>query len=141
MSKKDNLEEKTKLIDLKPFPYDLRLIVTTDIVASEKKLREKYNDYCTKPVASIRTGAMAIHSRDLSIMHILMPYRCDVGYIAHEVWHIVRSLLLYSGATLDNEVVAYYIGWLVREATVFNFNVSKAREQVKVDKETQIMVS
>jgi hypothetical protein len=135
---KDNLQEKTKLIELKPFPYDLKLIVTTDVAASEKKLRLKYNDICSKPVATERTGAMALHSRKLDVMHIIMPYRCDVGYIAHEVWHIVRALLLYSGATLDNEVVAYYIGWLVREATVFNFKVSKAKE--KLDKQPVIVV-
>ncbi len=132
--KKSILDERTKTISLQPFPNELRLIVTTDIPASEKKVRERHNDYCTKIVSNARTGAISLHSKDLSIMHIIMPYRCDVGYIAHEVWHIVRSMLLYSGASLDNEVVAYYIGWLTREIIKFNFDATKIREKENVDK-------
>lgn len=129
MSKKV-LEEKTKTIELTPFPYDLVLVVTTDIQASEQKVRQKHGDLCSKLVSNERTGALSLYSPNSRFMHILMPFKCDIGYIAHEVWHIVRALLLQSGATLDNEVVAYYIGWLVREVTRFNFNKTKEREKL-----------
>lgn len=138
MSNLNTPDEKSKTISLRPFPYELKLIVTDDIIASEKKIRLKHNDVCSKNVATSRTGAMAIHSRQLSTMYILMPYKCDIGYIGHEVWHIVRALLLYSGAGLDNEVVAYYIGWLIRESAVFNFKSTKKKE--KLDKGSEIVV-
>lgn len=127
---KSVFEGKTKTINLKPFPYTLKLVMTDDIRGTEKALRLKYGDVCTKIVANERTGAMAMHDKGLETMFILMPYKCDVGYIAHEVWHIVRAMLLYSGASLDNEVVAYYIGWLVREATVFNYTASKKKAEL-----------
>lgn len=146
---KKKLKEKTKVIDLKPFPHQLKLVVTNDLLASEKKIRALYNDACTKPASNSTTGALAMHSRGTRTMYILMPYTCDIGYIAHEVWHIVRALLTFAGAALENEVVAYYIGWLTREAAVFNYTVSgqfdraEARakaKRAKLDKKPPVLV-
>ena len=122
------LEEKIKTLDLKPFPYDLKFIVTSSVMESERKLRAKLKDH-SPAKSNARTGAMAMYDRNLTTMYIIMPYKCDVGYIAHESWHIVRALLTYVNATLDNEVVAYYLGWITREATRFNFKVTKDREK------------
>ena len=39
--------------------------------------------------------------------------------IAHESWHAVRRMLEWAGAELDNEVVAYHLGYIV--GLVFDF--------------------
>ncbi len=53
------------------------------------------------------------------------PYKC-AGVLAHEVWHAVRTMLLYvgvggtqEGEPLNNEVVAYHLGYVVEKATKF----------------------
>jgi hypothetical protein len=131
MAKKNKYKERVKTIDLKPFPYDVKLVVTDSIIETEKQIRTNNNDLCTKAKADESTGAMAMYSVHSRKMYILMPYACDIGYIAHEVWHIVRALLTSVGATLDNEVVAYYIGWLTREAARWNHTATVAQEAEK----------
>jgi hypothetical protein len=37
------------------------------------------------------------------------------GTIAHESWHAILNMLVRVGADLDNEVVAYHLGYLVDE--------------------------
>lgn len=49
------------------------------------------------------------------------------GTIAHEVWHAVRRMLTHMGAELDNEVVAYHLGYLVEEV----YKAKKLRKKRK----------
>lgn len=134
--------EYATTIDLSPFPYELRIIVTDDIMVTEKRIRDSYKD--KSPLkADKNTGAMAMHSAGVKAMFILLPFACDVGNVAHEVWHTVRSLLLFVGAGLENEVVAYYLGWLTRESVRFNYEATKAYEKVlkrKLDKAKALLV-
>jgi hypothetical protein len=44
------------------------------------------------------------------------------GNLAHESWHAVRRMLCYMGASdlpIDNETVAYHLGYTVERATKF----------------------
>lgn len=134
------MKDKIRTIRLQPFPYEVKFVMSHNLKETERRLRKKHGDVCSKLTANGRTGAMTLHDRNLPTMYVLMPYWCDVGFIAHEVWHIVRAMLTYVGAGLDNEVVAYYIGWLSKEAITFNVNESEAFDKA-LDKEKVDVVS
>jgi len=126
---KHKFKERVRVIDLKPFPYEVKLVVTDSIIETERIIRKGFNDHCTKIVANDNTSAMAMHHKNARSMYLIMPYSCDIGYIAHEVWHIVRALMLNVGATFENEVMAYYIGHLTREAARWNSEATDAHEE------------
>jgi hypothetical protein len=115
--------QKVKVIDIKPFPYELRLIVTNNIKEAEVRYRRSRKDH-SEPVADGNTGAITLTSHDLRSIVIIMPFKCDIGYIAHEVCHAVNRLFQFVGAKYESEIWAYYHGWFVREAAVFVYDVS-----------------
>lgn len=127
-----DFRERKKSIDLQPFPYNLHLIISNDIVKSETSYRRKNGDLCSKTVADGGTGAVTLTSPDLRSLTIIMPYRCDIGYIAHEVCHVVNKMFQFVGAKYESEVWAYYQGWLTREAAKFNYSETEKYEKSDV---------
>lgn len=130
-----DFRERQKVIDLRPFPYDLRLIVSNDIVQSEKNFRRKHGDLCSKVTADDGTGAVTLTAVNLRSLTVVMPYQCDIGYIAHEICHVVNKLFQFVGAKYEAEVWAYYQGWLTREAARFVYTETAKYEKSDV-KET-----
>lgn len=58
------------------------------------------------------------------------------GVVAHECWHAVRELLNYGGVEqLDNEMIAYHLGYLVQQASNFLYELIdsgvKSNDEVK----------
>jgi hypothetical protein len=54
--------------------------------------------------------------------HIFLPHNVIEGSVAHECWHAIREMLLnwiHANADLDNEVVAYCLGYLVGKVYEF----------------------
>lgn len=56
---------------------------------------------------------------------ILYDEGVSVGTIAHEAWHGVYDMLKHIGAELDNEVVAYCLGYAVDQ--IVDFKIQKRR--------------
>ena len=54
-------------------------------------------------------------NQDKGVGTIFLVYNTDAGTIAHECWHCVKRMFEYVGAHLDNELVAYTLGYLVNE--------------------------
>ena len=63
------------------------------------------------------TAGLAVHADTLSF--VFLPYSASVGSIAHESWHVVRRMMEHAGVELDNEAVAYHLGFLVNK--IFRF--------------------
>jgi hypothetical protein len=59
--------------------------------------------------------------------------------IAHEAWHVVRKMLISRGAELDNEVVAYHVGFIAGEIT--KFRAMKEAFWTEKEKETSTHLS
>ena len=58
--------------------------------------------------------------------HAHLFYRKDVtaGLLAHEAWHAVYGMFDWAGVVdLDNETVAYHLGYLVDKIAVFQAKV------------------
>jgi hypothetical protein len=56
-----------------------------------------------------------INDPDNSTSFIFLKPNVTEGTIAHESWHAILNMLVRVGADLDNEVVAYHLGYLVDE--------------------------
>ncbi len=61
------------------------------------------------------TAALCVHYPAEMRCDLVFRPNVDPGCVAHEAWHGVRHLLLDAGAILDNETVAYHIGYLVNQ--------------------------
>ena len=93
--------------------YRIRIVVTKDV--------RKYMLTCSefKDIAMdgehADTYAITLHQVGNNLTYIIFPFGASVGSIAHECWHAVRKMLLHLNAKLDNEVVAYHLGYLVNQ--------------------------
>ena len=71
------------------------------------------------------TEACAIHICDEPFSFIFLPYNANVGSIAHEAWHVIRQIMEHTNVELDNEAVAYHLGYLTDG--IFKFVHGKKR--------------
>lgn len=101
--------------------YTVRIIITRDFATSAKM-------HCDSDV-EISCKALTIHigddndSETKQSFIFLMP-DCDVDSLVHECWHVVYRMMDYFGASLEDEVVAYHLGYLTQQ--VYDF-VKKQR--------------
>jgi hypothetical protein len=101
--------------------YAVHIEKTSDIMKS----MEKYP--ATKHVEpGEHTEAITVHVADDPCSYIFLPHNAAVGTIAHEAWHVVRRMLEYVGADLENENVAYHLGFLVNR--IFKFIRGRGRK-------------
>jgi accessory gene regulator protein AgrB len=55
----------------------------------------------------------------------------SVKTIAHEVFHVVWRIMAHIGATHENEVMAYHVGYLVHAITENLYKYAPAYEEVR----------
>ncbi len=111
MSKpKKQCSERCVEIRFHAFDYNVRVIFSTDVVRSRiarDKILGKYD--------GVRCSAMHCWNPSQAISYLFLPHKVPPATVAHEAWHAVRRMLRFCGAELDNEVVAYHLGYLVGE--------------------------
>lgn len=90
--------------------YTVNIVITDDVVKSRKsrdaKLGEPYDG----------VTAQAIHSWPLDgqgSSWLFFTQNVGAGTVAHECFHCVRRIMRWLGADIENEVVAYHLGYLV----------------------------
>ena len=105
----NKLVERRKKWNFTPFPYELVVILSSDVKASfDKRFTLKRSNHCS---------ALTMCRGDRSTMFLsLTP---PINTVAHEVTHVVKNLQEYIGAEHEEEFVAYYTGWLVSEIAKF----------------------
>jgi hypothetical protein len=103
------------LIALAAWHYDVNVILTTDIEKSRQKINEKIDDIGI----SETTNGMCVSRRDLSVSWLLLGFDATAEVVAHECWHAIWELSQWAGAELENETVAYHLGYLVQRTTDF----------------------
>jgi hypothetical protein len=112
------------------------MIAESVITEREEVYFEAWANYCVTVIFSTddlnemetiasEVGASfdRIPSRGLHLFHPREPRSWMVlnresthGTIAHESWHAVRAMLEFCGAAIDNETVAYHLGFIVDRA-------------------------
>ena len=102
------------------FPVFSDFIVHIEVTSDFKKSFSKYP--LTENIPEEECGsweAMTAHDDEGSISFLFIKPDASVGTIAHESWHVIKRMLDTRGVDLDNETVAYHLGYLVDK--VFQF--------------------
>lgn len=87
------------------FHYDIYVVVAKDFAYAAKKL-----DLISPPTDSEAFHAFSNEGKS----HLYFHPNAKPSTVVHEVWHAVRRQLNWIGAELDNEVVAYMLGYYTR---------------------------
>ena len=98
--------------------YTITIVVTDDVDA-----------YCNKvfPAANAEGGGAA-HVYKHFESHIVLPFDSSIGTVVHECWHAVYRIMKSIGAELENEVVAYTLGWLTELVTGFLYSTPEYKK-------------
>lgn len=109
------MEHKTKI----RFPvfsdYTVHVVVTEDIMEARAEL-----DYLLGPCGGGAASALHSYPADHPVSYLFFnPVLLTYGVVAHETWHCVRAMLEWAGARMENEVVAYHLGYIVDEIHKF----------------------
>jgi hypothetical protein len=112
--------------------YKVKIVVTENV---SDFIEERF------PSVADATGEGAAHIYEIGFESwIILPEDASISTIVHECWHCVHRIMKKIGAELENEVVAYTLGWLTEVATDFLYSTpgyqKKAKEflKKKIDK-------
>ena len=92
--------------------YRIHVVFTDDL---RKSRIARYGD----EGLSEEAAAMHCIAKNGNAHLIFNTEKANPGILAHESWHAIRGMLEWAGAELDNEVVAYHLGYLFQH--VFDF--------------------
>ena len=99
--------------------YTVVIIFTDDITASAVYVsdRDNFNVLGQERLAT----ALACHAcpRDRGTSYLFFSPKAVAGSIAHECWHMIFSLMEFTGVQLEDEFVAYHLGYAVQEVVDF----------------------
>ncbi len=115
-------------IQIITFPVFCGYVVHVETASDLTKVFAKYPQ--TKNADVTDTRAVTVHVKDKAFSFLFLRTTASVSDIAHECYHVVRGMLRYMGVELDNECVAYHLGWLTQE--VFDFVNHKRRKISKI---------
>lgn len=104
--------------------YRIVIIVSNDKKKSREKIMNQF-----KLIDDVNDDFAALHiwidSNRTS--YLIFSADADVGDIAHEAWHCVRRFMcLWAGASFDNEIVAYHMGFITQEIYDFIKKIDKS---------------
>lgn len=101
--------------------YRIVVIVTNDKDRTYKKIIKGTN---LPPESDFDALHVWVGSRATS--YLIFQPDANPGTISHECWHAVRYVLVdFMGAKVDNEIVAYHLGYLVNRVYPFVNNKFK----------------
>jgi hypothetical protein len=94
--------------------YTVNIIFTNDVTAA----RAKRND-CLG-ISDFGYDVEAMHGTDGQGTSILFfQEAASAETIAHESWHAVHALMRWVGASLEDEIVAYHLSYIVDQVVKF----------------------
>jgi hypothetical protein len=105
------MRDYKELINLPHLHYCVWVIVTNDICKAASKVKKA--DTSSEREFYEQSAALTLHNTHKGESFIIVTPKSDVGDVAHEVWHAVRKVFEWTGAELENEMVAYHIGYLM----------------------------
>lgn len=117
------------------YGYKLRVTITENVGKTARKL---YPDLPSHQTSSV-VEAIHIVKDSCSTAHIILPYEAGVNCIVHECSHFVWWLMDEIGAQLENEIVAYHLGYTVERvcewiAKVEPIEIVEKKVNLEVDK-------
>lgn len=106
-----NQKPKILHIDFPVFShYHVHVEITKDIQEAVTKYPQTRS---LEKEITTTSDAITAHVNHEHLSFIFLNPDISVGTIAHESWHVVQQILEEMGATLEPEIVAYHLGYLV----------------------------
>lgn len=97
-----------QFINFPVFGYSIGVVFSTDVIRSIYDYHKNQHDLSDTAAAHVGiTGS--------GRSHLFFDFKAEPGIIAHESWHAVYRMFEYEGMKLDDEAVAYHLGYLVKE--------------------------
>lgn len=88
--------------------YEIKIIITRCLA----KALLKYEH--TKNIDPTAYTGLTVHVKEEHLTYIFLPLP-DTGTMAHEAYHAVCNLLKVHDIPQEGEVVAYHLGYVMRE--------------------------
>lgn len=88
-------------------------------------------DYLQEPPSYINETEAFTSSSMNGYATIHLKPNAAIGTIAHEAYHAVVGMMKFVGATHENEVIAYHLGYIVDKIAEFNLKVAPRFERNK----------
>lgn len=115
--------QKTKIINLEPFNYEVIIVLTDDVQESAGQIAHAHGHDDDE----WETDAMHVHPHGRALSYLFLPFDATASMIAHEAFHCVWRVMKFIGAEFENEVMAYTLGFLVGEVCEFASAAKKGR--------------
>jgi hypothetical protein len=117
-------------IPLPHFNYDVKVVFTDDFKAFA--LKRKW----TKFHEQIRDDGRTVNgyhcsNPEESTSWILLKHDPAIGTIVHETFHVVWRIMKHIGADLENEVMAYHNGYIVKKITDHLYHFDDAYQDMR----------
>jgi hypothetical protein len=109
------MDERVKVVTVRPYGQRVHIIVSSDILASFKKRRLPVgeNKGPDSPYAFVWTH------RGCKDIFAFLPEKCGIGATAHEMLHVVDFIMDITGVGYCEEVWAYHLEELTQMAAEF----------------------
>lgn len=114
--------------------YRLHIVFTEDIARSRKA---RYGQMgLSEDATALHTSANGGHAHLFFLIG-----NCPTGVIAHESWHAVHCMFInWVGAKeMDNEIIAYHIGYITQEIANFRNDLIDAKIGVKSSNKKKVI--
>lgn len=105
-------------------PYEVTVILTDDVNNSRSGRSHFLGPWRELP----NTGAVHSGMENEGRSFIFLPHEFRIDYIVHESYHCIVRILEYVGASHEEEIVAYFLGYLVSEIAIFTEKTLQRRE-------------
>lgn len=96
-------------------PYVVYVILSEDVNSSRSGRSHFLGEWQELP----NTGAVHTGMADAGRSYIILPYDTKLDYIAHESFHCVWRIMEYIGAGQNEEIMAYFLGYIVEQIAQF----------------------
>lgn len=106
------MEFKT-VIPFPPYSYRIFLIVTDNLKAVADKLAKKGHLRANHGVDDTTDGFHVLMPNQ-SYSYIVVKFDANIQHITHECYHAVSTMFKWIGATHEEEIFAYHIGYLTQ---------------------------
>lgn len=105
--------KRLHMVDFPVWHYTVYVVFTDDYNAASKELNLEQPARPFGPT----TEAVTFHEdgNGISYMFFHKKEHVSIKSIVHESWHVIHRMLEYVGAEVDNETVAYHLGYLVEK--------------------------
>ncbi len=130
------MEIKT-FIPLPLYSYRIYVIFTDSLEETAKSLKKQGLLDKHTEINDRDTGAFHVKFSNESFSYLIFKIGADSNHITHESYHAVCTMFKWIGATHEEELFAYHLGYIVREVTKDQSKAIK-KFQKELDKQTKV---